>query len=189
MPTEDPSTGSQASTGQSEAPGQFDMEATQDLIIATMDPSVEDAKEAISRGANVNHKNEHGMSPLLIACGGIGPRQMLKELLQAGANVNIRDKEHWSPLLYAASVGQRPLVEELLDWNADLEARSTSGWTALTRASFRGNPAVVRLLLQTGANHKAETEGKTGRQWALQQGHHEVVNVFDTEKPSEREER
>eukprot|EP01138_Halocafeteria_seosinensis_P003000 gb/GECG01003064.1/.p1 GENE.gb/GECG01003064.1/~~gb/GECG01003064.1/.p1 ORF type:complete len:143 (+),score=12.39 gb/GECG01003064.1/:1-429(+) len=92
MPTEDPSTGSQASTGQSEAPGQFDMEATQDLIIATMDPSVEDAKEAISRGANVNHKNEHGMSPLLIACGGIGPRQMLKELLQAGANVNIRDK-------------------------------------------------------------------------------------------------
>lgn len=116
MPTEDISKGVGGNHQDNETTNmQCKKEATQDLILATMDPNVEEAQDGIARGADVNHKNEvrmsfcstsfgycccfdsvclhvqHGMSPLIIACGGIGPRQMLHELLRAGADVNLCD--------------------------------------------------------------------------------------------------
>lgn len=60
---------------------EYNKVAGEDLIIATMEQEVDDARAALKAGADPNYTNDFGITPLHVACGGTGPPEMLQLLL------------------------------------------------------------------------------------------------------------
>jgi ankyrin repeat protein len=153
---------------------------SESLFFACMTGDVERAAAALGAGAAVDARNAHGITPLLVACGGVGPVELVRLLLTSGASADGRDAQGWTPLIYAASSGQLALMNELLRAGADVNAQgSGAGWTPLSRASYRGHPHAIALLLSAGARADLIAEGRTPRAWAEAGGHDTAVSAFD----------
>lgn len=150
------------------------------LFFACMTGDVERAAAALTAGAAVDARNAHGITPLLVACGGVGPADLVRLLLTSGASADGCDAQGWTPLVYAASSGQLALMNELLSAGADVNAQGNNGgWTPLARAAFRGHPLAITLLISAGAHADQIAEGRTPRAWAEAGGHDDAVRAFD----------
>ena len=152
------------------------------LFFASMTGDVERAMSALSRGADPNVANARGITPLLVACGGVGPVGMLEALLGAGAGCDSADPEGWTPLTYAASSGQLALMDTLLAGGANasgVENRPIDAWTPLARAAYRGHGNAVILLIKAGAQRDGLVMGKTALEWATDAGHQDVVQLLN----------
>jgi ankyrin repeat protein len=128
------------------------------LFESVMTGNLDMAREALAAGADVRARNRHGIAPIHICAGGVGPAPMLALLLEAGAEADVRDATGWTPLIYVASSGQAPLLELLLGAGCDVDAVAAGDparWTPLTRAAYRGHAHAVRRLLDAGADHTA----------------------------------
>ena len=68
---------------------------------------------------DLNEKNIHGETPLLIAAGN-GQVKTVQILLDAGADVNIVDNEQWTATMYAATEPNKDMMQILIDNGADL---------------------------------------------------------------------
>ncbi len=149
---------------------------TSSLFLAAMTGDTERAIAALDAGAPAASRNAHGLSPLHVVAGGVGPPALLTALLAAGVAVDSEDSEGWTALIYVASSGQLALLELLLAGGANPHHQArVRGWTALTRAAYRGQAGAVRLLLKAGARASDTTEGKTALEWAREMGHAEAV--------------
>jgi ankyrin repeat protein len=151
----------------------------EELFFAAMTGDVERAAAALRLGADPNVANTHGITPLLVACGGVGPVAMLEALIAGGAFADAPDPAGWTPLTYAASSGQLALMSTLLAAGARASGapgrRDDSAWTPLARAAHRGHAAAVRALLDAGALKHETVGGKTPLQWAQAAGHEDAV--------------
>ena len=162
------------------SPSLFSDEETplESLFFASMTGDVERALSALSRGADPNVANARGITPLLVACGGVGPVGMLEALLSAGAGCDSADPDGWTPLTYAASSGQLALMDTLIASGANVsggENRPIDAWTPLARAAYRGHVNAVILLMKSGARIEDLVSGKSAVEWASDAGHHDVV--------------
>jgi ankyrin repeat protein len=106
----------------------------------------------LSRGADPNLPNSHGMTAIY-AASFKGRSDVIRVLIAAGANVEIADDEYGiTPLIAAAWRGHPDAVQQLLDADANVNTRAKDGNTALSRASDAGHNEIVKLLRQAGAN-------------------------------------
>ncbi|KHN93758.1 NACHT and Ankyrin domain protein [Metarhizium album ARSEF 1941] len=132
----------------------------------------------VNRGANVNHTDSKGVTPLHSAASR-HDAESCKFLLQSGkiSNVNARDKDGCTPLhMIANDKGQEGLsgrrqdvsaVRALLEAGAKVDWTNVDGKTALFVATLCGNLPVAVELLKHGANPVAETnDGRTPLQEA-----------------------
>ena len=117
-------------------------------------------REMLDQGANVNHPDKSGSTPLILATTKKN-LTMVKELLDRGANPNLQDKDGDTPLMIAARRGYLDIARELLNRGAeiDLQNPDLQNMTALDWAGYSGNPELVRLLLEYGASY-AQAKGK-----------------------------
>jgi outer membrane protein assembly factor BamB len=99
---------------------------------------------ALDRGADVNARNEMGVSALWIAAGKDRP-DVIELLVRRGADVNARDGIWYqTPLSLAVGGRQRTAVECLIKAGAkDVDA-------ALFSAASQGNAALVQTILDLG---------------------------------------
>lgn len=150
------------------------------LMMAAMTGDLDAASVAIARGGLPTRSNVHGISPLLVVCGGVGPPPLLRALLRApGVDVDTRDASGWTPLIYVASSGIVSLVDELLSAGADVNAVATDrGWTAVTRAAYRGHAPTLVRLLAVGGDATARADGRTALEWAVEGGHADAAAVL-----------
>ena len=72
----------------------------------------------LSHGVNVNAQDQHGLTPLILACGH-GHTAMVSKLVDASANVNICDEHGISALLRASYAGKLDVLQTLVSAGAD----------------------------------------------------------------------
>ncbi|MEO6335042.1 MAG: ankyrin repeat domain-containing protein [Pyrinomonadaceae bacterium] len=148
------------------------------IAIAVSRDDLEEARNLISRGENVNQKEEDGKTPIFIAVEN-GNIEMVQLLLDAGAKINSRNHEKATPLMHLDGDATPELVELLLRFGAKVHHVARSGDTALIRAARMATPEVVRALIDAGADLDAQNEdGATALMLAAETENLETVRVL-----------
>ncbi|KAL3981526.1 Ankyrin repeats (3 copies) family protein [Acanthocheilonema viteae] len=116
----------------------------------------------ISRGANIEHKDKKGFTPIILAATG-GHANVVELLLNHGANIEAQsDRTKDTALSLACSGGRKEVVELLLKRGANKEHRNVSDYTPLSLAASGGYVDIVNLLLNNGAEINSRTGSKLG---------------------------
>ncbi|MFJ8081479.1 ankyrin repeat domain-containing protein [Streptomyces sp. NPDC096205] len=101
---------------------------------------------ALDAGADVEARDGHGRTPLLLAAlaDHVGTARLL---LAAGADPNARDDQDDSPWLVTGVTGSVAMMRLLLPHGPDLRLRNRYGGVSLIPAAERGHVAYVRAVL------------------------------------------
>ena len=126
------------------------------FIELCMTGTPQEVEDAIRAGSNVNAKNQHGATALIVAAGQNSNPEVITALINAGADVNARDEVLGFTALVVA-VGQNnnfEVIATLLKNGADVNARDEiTGMTALMVAMAKDNNSeVITALLKNGAD-------------------------------------
>jgi len=122
---------------------------------------LENVKELLAAGTDVNAKNDRGWTPLRQAAGS-GHKEIVELLIANGTNVNAKDEGGMTPLHWAADRGHKEIVELLIANGTDVNAKSKDGWTPLHQAASEGHKETVELLIAKGADVNAKIkDGRT----------------------------
>ncbi|OGB84173.1 hypothetical protein A3F66_04490 [candidate division TM6 bacterium RIFCSPHIGHO2_12_FULL_32_22] len=107
--------------------------------------NIEEVRNILDSGANVNKPSRRGTVPLMLAVFYNNP-DMVKLLIDKGADVNQADKDGNTPLTWAAREGHIGIVKLLLDSGADVNQADKYEETPLKLASKSGHIDIVKLL-------------------------------------------
>jgi ankyrin repeat protein len=118
---------------------------------------IQEIKEVLSKGANVNALDGSGLTPLMYASYR-GFKDAAELLIQSGADVNFKNRQGETALTKACGNNRLEMVRLLLAHGADVNAKARNGYTPLIIAAARSGPEVVLLLLDRGANINAKSE-------------------------------
>ena len=137
-------------------------EADRALHDAARKGNIYAVKQHLAAGADVNVKNDVGVTPLHRATRD-GLKEIAELLISNGADVNAKtNKYRWAPLHYAAIGGEKEVVELLIAKGANVNAKMVDGRTTLDAAIYGKNPETADLLRKHGGKTGAElkAEGK-----------------------------
>eukprot|EP01041_Mallomonas_annulata_P008882 gene8882-18393_t len=100
---------------------------------------------------NINHRNNHGWTALILACWNnhIHVAQLL--LLQVKVDVNIQDYNGRTALIKAIQNNNKDIVQLLLQREVSLDIRDQDGYSALAWSIQQKDYHMTNLLLQAGA--------------------------------------
>ena len=118
------------------AAAQGDTEAVQALIAA---------------GADIEARDEHGQTPLLVAVWAadhVAPT--VRALLEGGANTEVKHEGRY-PIHLAAGLGDTETVRALISAGAKAEAKADHGLTPVHAAAGNGHADTVNALIDAGA--------------------------------------
>ncbi len=143
---------------QTEAP-RSETKSTHPLHEAAAAGDVDQVKLLLSKGADINAKDEEGRTSLHSAAW-CGRKEVAEMLIAKGANINETDVSGQTPLHLAANFGTRFVPELLLAKGANVNARDKKGNTPLHAAADRPsvNKDLLELLIAKGADVKARNE-------------------------------
>ena len=131
------------------------------LTIAIQDEDIDELRNLIAAGNDVNGREDDKSTPLFAAVEN-GNIEMLRLLLDFGAKINARNKEKMTPLMMLDEDATKELVELLIINGAKVDLVSKDGGTALIRAGGKANAAVLKALIDAGADVNAvDKQGQT----------------------------
>jgi ankyrin repeat protein len=112
-------------------------------------------KALILAGANVNERNRHGVTALILASFRNSP-DVVRLLLDAGADIESRWRRGDTALYVAARQGHDDVVKVLISRGADINVRSWyDGSTPLMIAAAQGHYSTASILIAAGADVNA----------------------------------
>ncbi len=141
---------------------------------------IDQVKQAIAEGADVNQEDIAGRMPLFLAASE-GHAAIAVLLIENGADVSMEDQLlGWRPLHVAASAGHLDVVEILIEHGADVNAAARgTGQTPLHTAALLGRLPIVESLIAKGADVNARDNVNTGPiHYAAASGHFDVVELL-----------
>ena len=126
--------------------------ATRDLW-RFVDSGEIDKFEAVLARAEINARNEHGMTALMRAAR-YGRTRMVRALLEHGADPNVARSDNFTALSLAAFFGHTEIVEMLLKHGARTDVSTRFGTSPHMWASARSFKDVVQCLEKRGEESK-----------------------------------
>ncbi len=144
--------------------------------------SIETIQEIIKKGANVNCRSTHGMTPLHLAYWRSN-LDVAKLLIEKGADVNAEDEiQESTPLFWARNFKfATPLIQN----GAKLDVQDKYKNTLLHHACSTGDTEFIKFLIGKGANVNAENNvKKTPLHSACTSGDLKAVELILKEKPN-----
>jgi uncharacterized protein len=149
------------------------------LIQATKQGDCNQLHKYLNMGADVNARDESGLTPLIWASVK-GNAYAAQILLERGANANARNAQGDTALMWASMMGHEPVVELILENNADVNFKSKkNGVTALMAAAAKGRDQVVQMLIHHGAEVDVKDSNQnTALMLATVKGYPGVVKVL-----------
>lgn len=136
-------------------------------------------KTLVAQGADVNIKDEFGMTPLYqAACN--GNAEMIRFLCEHGGNPNITALFGMSPLFAAIWKGQTDAALALIEKGADVNyVQPGNKFTAIIYCGAFGNARIAEALVQAGADVTAkDNKGKSAQDYAVEYKKDEVLAVL-----------
>ena len=134
-------------------------------------------RKLVAKGAQVNVRNQAGVTPLDWACQE-GHTEVARILLDAGANINEDERVGFLPLFLATMENQKDCVELLLSNGASTHTRK-QGYLPLHIAAQLGHCSIIELLLSKGASVNVRAaDSCMSLHLATQEGHKEVVKLL-----------
>ena len=121
------------------------------LMLAVQNEDIDEVKDLIAHGANVNGKEDDKTTPLFAAVES-GDIEIVRTLLDFGAKVNARDKNKQTPLMRLDDDATPELVELLVRHGAKINLTDNEGNTALIMAAGNVKPEVLKALIDAGAD-------------------------------------
>lgn len=134
----------------------------------------------LQSGAQVNHRNKAGNTPLLEACSQ-GHVSVANYLLEHGSKIDTPTETTLdSALTWACTLGNSIIVDALLYKNADVEHRTKDGCTALMFACLAGHCDVAEKLLdaKSEVNVESDSNKDSPLTFACWKGHFDVVELL-----------
>ncbi|XP_050430101.1 ankyrin repeat domain-containing protein 17 isoform X3 [Adelges cooleyi] len=132
------------------------------LTVACAGGHEELVKLLLVRGANIEHRDKKGFTPLILAATG-GFDKIVEILLNNAANMEAQsERTKDTPLSLACSGGRYEVCELLLQRGANKEHRNVSDYTPLSLAASGGYVNIIKLLLNNGAEINSRTGSKLG---------------------------
>jgi outer membrane biosynthesis protein TonB len=119
--------------------------ATRELWRVAESNDVREVAAILSRGVNVNARNEHGMTALMRAAR-LGHAEVVRELLEHGADPNIARNDKFTALALAAFFGHTETVRILIEHGAKTEIVTRSGTSPRMWATARTFSEVARCF-------------------------------------------
>ena len=107
--------------------------------------------ELLARGADVNSRNEGGVTSLSIAAFN-GDERLVAKLLAYGADINTKDNVGNTALSFAAYQMHEEIVEKLLKHGAHSDVRDDRGETALSLAVPARSQRMIEMLLDSSTD-------------------------------------
>lgn len=142
---------------------------------AAADGDIEQVKQLISKGADVNAKDEEEKTPLHYAAEA-GKMEVVKLLVEAGADVNAMGNNDWPPLCIAAENNHIAVSEYLIAHGADVNP--DNGWTPLQQAPYSSSIEMVKLLIAKGADINAGEGEWTALHGAVSEGRRDIAELL-----------
>ncbi|KAI0180586.1 hypothetical protein GGR52DRAFT_578759 [Hypoxylon sp. FL1284] len=109
-------------------------------------------EDLIGQGADINHPNDFGNSPLFMAAQEQKSMPLIKQLLKLGAQVNQTNLSGATPLMEACCKPNPQVVEIILQHKPDLTPVNNHGLSALALACRFGHLENVKALIKSGAD-------------------------------------
>lgn len=158
----------------------------QDLIKAVNEGKVEALQILIRFGADVNAKDDDGVTALLKAVEA-GFIDIVLTLLDSGVDVDGTGRYGETPLMVAAAEGQNNIVEMLIQTGAEVNRKAVgdekgegAGWTALMLTAMENREEVMRQLLSVGADPEVTNDaGETALDIAKSEGNKEAIRLLE----------
>jgi Ankyrin repeats (3 copies) len=124
--------------------------ATRELWSVSESGDVNEVAAILSRGVNVNARNEHGMTALMRAARN-GHAAVVRTLLEHGADPNIARNDKFTALALAAFFGHTETVRILIDHGAKTEVVTRSGTSPRLWATARTFTETARCFEKPAA--------------------------------------
>jgi len=130
-----------------------------DLNEAVCSAPVQQVKEMIDRGTDINVTDDKGFTPLHWAAM-CGRMRVVHVLLENGARIDAKAHSGWTPLHGAcANLPDSTLAAKLLiQRGADVNAREHQDRTPLHLAGGSADPGLIQMFLDNGADINAKDE-------------------------------
>jgi ankyrin repeat protein len=129
----------------------------------------------LSRGANVDHRDSAGFTPLLEAVVSQNDHAVRQILATGKTLLSTPDSRGMTPLISATSSGNIALVRMLLDGGADVSQTDPAGKTALFHSSA---PDILLLLVNRGAKlDHLDKRGRSVLHCASEQGNIDIAKT------------
>ena len=144
--------------------GQFRRAHTKELAVAVRNGNLNAARWLISKGADVNGRDQDGDSIAMSAVRFLNDPTMVRLIEESGAKTDDVTK-----FMTAAFLNRADVVEAMLKNGLNPNVKDRDGDTALSCAVQQGNVEVVKVLLKGGTNPKTiNKNGIAVINWALQ---------------------
>ncbi len=153
---------------------ELDADGSSPLIAACTFGRKEVVRALLDKGADVNAKNNSGLTAL-ISASYLGHIEIVQALLDKGADINASANNGATALIFASANGRAEVVELLLKNGADVNAQRNDGATALMGASSKGRQEALQLLLENIADGKAQSNGGAAASMAAHQNDPEEI--------------
>ena len=155
------------------------------LMLATADShSSELTRVLLQAGAEINHKDIYGYTPLIYTSA-LGYIEIVKVLLEKGASVNAKNRDRMSALMFASDKSHEDIVEELILAGADIDAQNDDGNTALLLALIKYRhgaenlPTIFEIIKHKPDPDIRNNNGETAIELAKEYELDIVINILE----------
>ncbi|MFC2097361.1 ankyrin repeat domain-containing protein [Bacteroidota bacterium] len=151
-----------------------------DFHKAALNGNFEIVVKSIEEGMPVDSMDESKCTAMMLAAYN-GHTEIVRYLLKNDAFVNHKDINNRTALIYASSGPSNETVKLLIESGAEVNiSDSVEGFTAIMFAGAEGQIEVFKTLLAAGADITLkDKDGETVRDFALNNGHTEIVKLID----------
>lgn len=150
----------------------------QPLVTAAFANDLDQVKELLAKGEDVNEREDDGTTALDLAVSH-GNLEMVQWLLSRGANARATHTNGETALFWLTEDNAVPTLQLLLQAGLDVDHADNDGNTPLLRFSSYGTYAVVKALVEQGANvNLANKIGRSALMEASANGSTESVRIL-----------